>query len=102
MLKFEKKGEKSRVGFPRISRLNLLISEAVRHQLSEKLEQPGTSITLDMDGIRFVDSAGFSMLLDMLNLARSAQGEFILANVHDEVIELISLMELDDQLKVAA
>ena len=81
-----------------VNRLNTLFSGLVKQQLQELVEESGTSVVFDLEGIRFIDTAGFEVLQDITEWASQHGNEFKLCNVTDDVKELIILLELEGNL----
>jgi anti-anti-sigma factor len=59
------------------------------------ISQPGIEVIFNLEGIRFIDSSGFGVLLEIAEKAGSNGNTFKLCNVTDEVKELIILLELE-------
>jgi anti-anti-sigma factor len=98
MLKITKEETHCRVELFQVNRLNTLFSELVKQQLQELVEEPGTNVVFDLEGIRFIDSAGFEVLQEITVHAARYGSKFKLCNVSDDVRELIVLLELEGQL----
>jgi anti-anti-sigma factor len=62
------------------------------------VEEPGISVIFNLEGIRFIDTAGFEVLKNITEHARNYGSEFKLCNLSDDVKELMTLLELEDQL----
>lgn len=78
-----------------VNRLNTLFSELVKQQLMELVEEPGVSVVFNLEGIHFIDSSGFDILLEVSDRARELGSQFKLCNITDDVRELIILTELE-------
>ena len=98
MLKIAKEENQYRVELFQVNRLNTLFSELVKQQLIELVEEPGVSVVFNLEGIRFIDSAGFDVLKTITQHARRYGSEFKLCNVTDDVKELLVLLELEGEL----
>ena len=57
-------------------------------------------VVFNLEGVRFIDSAGFGTLLHALEIAKARSSVFKICNVSDEVMELIELTELTDKLPI--
>ncbi len=97
MLKIAKEENQYRVELFQVNKLNTLFSELVKQQLIELVEEPGVSVVFNLEGIRFIDSAGFDVLIEVGDRARTAGSQFKLCNITDDVRELIILTELEDR-----
>ena len=82
------------VGFKDTQRLNALIAEPVKVQLLEYFNKPKTRLALDLQGITFIDSSGFSVFLSAMKAANNNYGQFKIFNVHADVMELFKLLQL--------
>ena len=102
MLKIAKEEKQCRVELFQVNKLNTLFSELVKQQLFELVEEPGATVVFNLEGIHFIDSSGFDVLLDVSDRARVAGSEFKLCNITDDVRELILLMELEDRFDFAS
>lgn len=97
MLKVVKEENQYRVELFQVNRLNTLFSELVKQQLMEMVEEPGVSVVFNLEGIRFIDTSGFDVLLEVSDRARECNSRFSLCNISDDVRELIILTELEDR-----
>lgn len=82
------------------TRLNGFVAQAVQEELMESLDDNFNLVLLDLCGIKFIDSAAFSMLMELHNKASELEKDFYLMNVSEEVNELLSLVLLDNVLKI--
>lgn len=95
MLKIAKEENQYRVELFQVNKLNTLFSELVKQQLIELVEEPGISVIFNLEGIHFIDSSGFDVLLEVSDRARVVGSKFSLCNISDEVRELLILLELE-------
>jgi len=77
-------------------RINSIISDLVKEEIIEFIEKSGKQVVLDLKGISFIDSQGFSALKAIAELASAHDRFFRLANVSDDVLELVELVGLQD------
>jgi anti-anti-sigma factor len=73
----------------------VLNAKETESQLIPLVKQQGTTLTLNLNGIKFIDSSGFEMLLSLYKTAKINNATLRLINVTDELTELIKLVELD-------
>ena len=102
MLKIAKEENQYRVELFQVNRLNTLFSDLVKQQLFELVEEPGISVVFNLEDIRFIDSSGFDVLLEVRDRAREAGSQFRLCNITDDVRELIILTELEGRFDFAS
>ncbi|MFO7934745.1 MAG: STAS domain-containing protein [Bacteroidales bacterium] len=95
MLKVAKEGNRYMVELFQVNRLNTLFSGLVQEQLEELVDEPGTSVIFDLKEVKFIDTEGFRVLLEIADRAEKNGNGFKLCNVSDEVRELIILLELE-------
>ena len=100
MLKVAKEGGKYLVSLFQVSKLNTLFSELISQQLNDLVKVPGRKVIFNLDGVRFIDSAGFSTLLKATEISRAIGSEFMISNISPEVQELIDLMSLNGTLHI--
>jgi len=95
MLKIAKEENQYRVELFQVNRLNTLFSDLVKQQLMELVQEPGVSVVFNLEDIRFIDSSGFNVLLEVSDRARMVGSKFSLCNISDDVRELLILLELE-------
>jgi anti-anti-sigma factor len=95
MLKIAKEKNQYRVELFQVNRLNTLFSDLVKEQLIELVQEPGASVVFNLEDIRFIDSSGFDVLLEVSERARDHGSTFSLCNISDDVRELLTMMELE-------
>ena len=100
MLKVAKEDGRYLVSLFQVNKLNTLFSELINQQLSTLVSEPGRVVIFNLEGVRFIDSAGFATLLCASEIAKAKNAEFKICNVSDEVMELIELTELQDILPI--
>jgi len=98
MLKIAREGNQCRVELFQVNKLNTLFSGLVKEQLIELVEEPGTEVIFNLEGVKFIDSSGFEVIKEITSHAQQSGSQFKLCNITDDVKELISLVELDGRL----
>ncbi len=82
------------VSFKETDRFNALITEPVKESLLGYFNKPETKLVLDLGGIKFIDSTGFSVFLSVMKAANNHNGQFKICNVADDVKELFQVLQL--------
>ena len=83
-----------------ITRLNVLNYELVQYSLFNLLKKKEEQkIVIDMDGITFIDSAGFGMMVEIFRTAAANEKQIFFRNLSDDLLELIRLMKLQHLFK---
>nr|WP_320117261.1 STAS domain-containing protein [uncultured Marinifilum sp.] len=73
-------------------RINSKISEIVKAEIIDFIEKSGKQVILDLKGVSFIDSEGFSALKAISELAKANELLFTFVNVSDDVLELVNLV----------
>ena len=94
MLKIDNINNINVASFEYISRFNSLITDAVKEQLNNLYNKPNISLILNLDGIKFIDSSGFGVLLSVMKTASINFGQFKLCSINKEVLDLFKLLQL--------
>lgn len=80
--------------FTKQDRFNALISDAVKDSLLAYFNKPNTKLIMDLEGVKFIDSSGFSVFLAVMKAANNNYGDFKICNIAPEVKELFQLLQL--------
>ena len=94
MLKLKIEDGVYRISFYKVRRLNTLIAEPLREELSKIVSKSGREVVLSMDGINFIDSSGFQAIMSVVEKANNKGSQFRICDVSQEVYELLKLMKL--------
>ncbi|MCT4601727.1 MAG: STAS domain-containing protein [Marinifilum sp.] len=81
-------------------RINSMISDMVKKEIIDFLEKSGKQVVLDLNGVSFIDSNGFSALKAIAELAKANERLFSLANLSDDVIELVDVAEMKESFTI--
>ena len=95
MLKLKIKGGIYIVSFYKTRRLNSLIADTLREELTKIVSKPGRDVVLSMDGINFIDNSGFQTIMAVVDQASKTGCKFRISNVSQDVYELLKLMKLN-------
>jgi len=77
-------------------RINSKISEMVKREIVDFIEKSGKQVVLDLNGVSFIDSEGFSALKAIAELAKANERMFSLANASEDVLELVDLVGMNE------
>jgi len=80
-----------------MNKLNILNCDIIKDELFKVLDRKkDKQIIIDLENITFIDSSGFSLIIDISKYA-SRQGKSVLfINLSEEVSELVELMKLQN------
>lgn len=84
------------LSFKNVNKLNILISQAVKEDLAPYINNANSKLILDLNGIEYIDSSGFGVLLSILRSSKKNNSTFKLCNISPEIMELIKLLKLQN------
>lgn len=93
MLKLDKIGNVMVVSFNLDSKINVTVSQKIKVEVT-KLINPHSKLVMNLEGINYIDSTGFGMLLSILRTCKNNQSLLKLCNISPEVMELVKLLQL--------
>ncbi len=67
----------------------------IRRRLAHLLRLRVQTVVLNLEGITFIDSSGFSMIMQIAELAKYKGKRFCLSGISEELLELFRLVKLD-------
>jgi anti-anti-sigma factor len=100
MLKLKIEDGVYNISFHKTNRLNSPMAESLREELFKIVSKPGRKVKLSMKGINFIDSAGFEVIMAVVNRASEVGSSFRISHVSGEVYELLKLMKLKVTLEI--
>jgi len=89
-----KRDEAIEVCFEGAERIYILNQEFIRDELNWCLNIYHDELIINLKGIKFIDTTGFRLLIEMYQLYRSLGKKFKLVNVSKEVEELFTLVKV--------
>ncbi len=101
MLKVSRVHNSYMVSFVNLKKFNIIVAQELLEQLEVLVKQKGAVLNLNMEGIVFIDSAGFEALLKLHRTAVANEASVRLLNLSDEAQEVIELVELDKVVEIA-
>lgn len=93
MLKLDNIGNVMVVSFNLDSKINVTVSQKIKVEVT-KLINPHSKLVMNLEGINYIDSTGFGMLLSILRTCKNNQSLLKLCNISPEVMELVKLLQL--------
>ena len=90
-LTVKKQGRNIHLSFNCINKINFIITENLKRDLFNFVKKPRTNLILNLYGIKFIDSEGFSALNLISKVSRNFGSTFTLVNINSEVMELFEL-----------
>ena len=83
-----------------VKKLNILVAEKTKNLLQEVIEEGHPNIILDLNGIAYIDSSGFGVIISLFNYAKNRDVSFILCNVSEANMALVKITKLNNVLKI--
>jgi anti-sigma B factor antagonist len=80
--------------------LDVVSAPELKHTLDEALGQPHARVMLDLNGLRFVDSAGVSVLIRAKQRAKANGRTLVLRRPTEQLERVFALVGLADWLEI--
>ena len=71
-------------------------SRDILEQVTNSIQDGNSNFIVDLSELKFINSSGLGLLLTCLTKARKAGGELILANIPEQVSNLLMITKLTD------
>lgn len=92
-IKNNRKTGEIEVSFSKTEKLSISNSGEIRNQILNILSKPGTQLTINMKGVRYIDSSGLSLLSYLGRMAKIRKSGIRLSNINPTILELIDLVK---------
>lgn len=102
MLKIENFGQDYLVSFEGIEKININNAVLIKNKLLPIITASDNNINIDFEGVTFIDSSGFQVMIALLKAAELFKSKIELMNVSDDLRELFDLLNLSDVFQIAA
>jgi anti-sigma B factor antagonist len=99
MINIEKKDKIDIISF-RVNRIDALITEDIKTEINRVIESSTPKVIIDLKGIEYIDSSGFSCLLSLMKSARNNFVVLKFANPEPRVMELLQNLHLHTILQI--
>ncbi|HEX7494524.1 MAG TPA: STAS domain-containing protein [Bacteroidales bacterium] len=93
MLNFEKRDKIDIISFS-VNKINALIIDEIREGIIKLFDVSNSKVIIDLKGVEYVDSSGFSCFLSVMKAARNNYGVLKFANPEPGVSELFETLHL--------
>lgn len=77
-----------------IDSINALVSDEIRDSIDKILEGNSSRYIIDLSGVRYIDSSGFSCLLSISRSAKRNFSTLALCCIHPEVMKVLEMLHL--------
>ena len=82
--------------------IDIEVAPDLRRRLHEAVDaSPGSTVTIDMAKVTFIDSTGLGLLVSALKRARQSGGSVTIANAAPNVAKVFRITGLDQVLEVS-
>jgi len=93
MISIEKRDKIDIISFS-ANRINALITDEIRDGISKVFEISNSKVIIDLKGVEYIDSSGFSCFLTIMRTARNNYGVLKFVNPEPSVKELFHTLHL--------
>jgi anti-anti-sigma factor len=94
MINIEKSDKIDIVSFS-VNKINALITDNIREEINKLSAASGSRIIIDLKGVEYIDSSGFSCLLSVMRTVKNNYGIIKFVNPDPGVMELLNLLHLN-------
>jgi len=94
MINIEKRDKIDIVSFS-VNKINALITEDIRDEVNKLTATSNPKIIIDLKGVEYIDSSGFSCFLSIMRSVRNNYGILKFANPDPAVMELFKMLRLN-------
>ena len=94
MIKTDKRDKIDIISFT-VNKINALITEDIREEINRLSSAPSARIIIDLKGVEYIDSSGFSLFLSVMKSVRNNYGTLKFANPDPRVMEVFRMLHLD-------
>jgi anti-sigma B factor antagonist len=99
MLRIEKKNKIDIISFS-VNKINSLITDEIRGVIVKAFENSNSKVIIDLKGVEYIDSSGFSCFLSLVKAARSNYIVLKFANPEPRVMELFQALHLNTVIQI--
>jgi anti-sigma B factor antagonist len=93
MIKIERVENIEVVSFT-VNKINALVTDQIKEQVTKLFEQAGTRLIIDLKGVEYIDSTGFGCLLSCYRESKNNYGMMKISNPEPPVIKLFEILHL--------
>jgi anti-sigma B factor antagonist len=93
MFNFEKRDKIDIISFS-VNKINALIVDDIREGIIKLFDVSNSKVIIDLKGVEYIDSSGFSCFLSVMKAARNNYGVLKFANPEPRVSELFETLHL--------
>jgi anti-anti-sigma factor len=94
MINIEKNDKIDIINFS-VDKINALITEDIRNEISKLFENANSKVVIDLKGVQYIDSSGFGCFLSIMKVARSNYGSLKFACPEPAVMEVFKTLHLN-------
>ena len=99
MIKIERRDKIDIVSFS-VNKINALITDNIREEIDKLSETSNAKIIIDLSGVEYIDSSGFSCFLSIIRTVRNNYGIVKFTNPAPNVMELLRMLHLDSVFQI--
>ncbi|MCJ7446344.1 MAG: STAS domain-containing protein [Bacteroidales bacterium] len=93
MIKIERKDKIDIISFS-VDKIDALITDEIREEINKVFENSFSKVIINLSGVEYIDSSGFSCFLSILRTAKNSYSILKFANPEPRVMELFQTLHL--------
>lgn len=93
MINIERRDKIDIISFT-VNRINALITDEIREEINRVFEHSNSKVIIDLKGVEYIDSSGFSSFLSIMRTARNNYGVLKFTNPEPPVRNLFHTLHL--------
>ena len=93
MINIEKRNKIDIITFT-VDRINALITDELRDEISRVFENANSKVIIDLKGVQYIDSTGFGCFLSVMRAARNNYGILRFAVPEPEIMKVFRTLNL--------
>jgi anti-sigma B factor antagonist len=83
-----------------VSRINALITDDIKEEVSKVFEKSNSKVIIDLTGIEYIDSSGFCCFLAIMKTARHSYGVLKFVSPDPKINDLFNILHLETVLQI--
>lgn len=94
MINIEKRDKIDIVSFS-VNKINALLTDDIRDEINRLSGTSNSKIIIDLKGVEYIDSSGFSCFLSIIRTVKNNYGIIKFVNPDPRVLELLNMLHLN-------
>lgn len=95
-IKYTEQGNILIASFTGSDRINAVLADSIKNSFLSRISTSKIKLIVDLKGINFIDSSGFSLLLAAMKTVNQNSGTFKICNISSKSMELFKILQLQN------